>query len=67
MRAASGGGGYWGVEVRSSRPTVMLCWGAKVRGVRRVRMVGGVPVGSIVSCFGGELEASRCSGEIWKV
>lgn len=31
----------------------MLCWKAKVRGVRRARMVSGVPVGGIVSCVRG--------------
>jgi hypothetical protein len=29
----------------------MLCWKAKVRGVRRTRMVSAVPVGSIELCW----------------
>jgi len=45
----------------------MLCCKAKVRVVRRTRMIDGVPVGSIVSCVRGELEASRCFGDIWSV
>ena len=42
-----------GLKARLSRPTGMLCWRTKVRGVRRVRrvrMVSRVPVRNIVSC-----------------
>ena len=52
----------WGVEGEAFKT-----YSDVVLGVRMVRIVSGVPVGSIVSRIGGELEASRCFGEIWRV